>query len=283
MIDMKERIGRLNITRFLTSNKVCKIAIVKEEKRPYRLLTEKWAIEQAGKLGANTPETLEYSTDMQKREVLTLKCINGKNIRYLPLHGKCECLYSVGRQMKSLKSPIKGFGWIDLNALCGTSSDWKSFLYSYAEIYGGNIAKKKVISLEDLNIILRLLENIPVEIQTPFLVNRDIKPSNIIRCSEGKTWIIDWENTVLGDPLFDLSIFGGNYGRGKLWESLLKGYGFVLPPLKYFIYQAIALFGTIDFCIKYKAPYAFRRKRLEKTITILQYPENISESANCFF
>jgi len=81
---MKERIGRLNITRFLTSNKVCKIAIVKEEKRPYRLLTEKWAIEQAGILGANTPETLEYSTDMQKREVLTLKCINGKNIRYLP-------------------------------------------------------------------------------------------------------------------------------------------------------------------------------------------------------
>jgi len=224
---MKERIGRLNITRFLTSNKVCKIAIVKEEKRPYRLLTEKWAIEQAGILGANTPETLEYSTDMQKREVLTLKCINGKNIRYLPLHGKCECLYSVGRQMKSLKSPIKGFGWIDLNALCGTSSDWKSFLYSYAEIYGGNIAKKKVISLEDLNIILRLLENIPVEIQTPFLVNRDIKPSNIIRCSEVRHGLLIGRTQFLETPfliyLSSVEIMAAeNYGKAFSKDTALS-------------------------------------------------------------
>lgn len=263
---MKKRIGRLNITQFLDLTRVYKIAIVKEEKRPYRLMIEKWAIEQAKILGANTPEVLSYSTDQKRREILTLKRINGQNIRHLSLDEKCECLYSVSHQMKSLKSPIKGFGWINLNSQCGTSRDWKSFLYSYAEIYGNNIVKEKVISGADLSLILGLLSNAPIDIQAPFLVNRDIKPSNIIRDTEGKTWIIDWENAILGDPLYDLAIFGGNYGHGRLWESLLGGYGLVLSPLKYYVYQAVALFGTIDFCIKYSAPFAFRHKRLKKII-----------------
>ena len=115
----------------------------------------------------------------------------------------------------------------------------------------------------------------PIDIQTAFLVNRDIKPGNIIRDINGKTWIIDWENAILGDPLYDLAIFGGNYGHGKLWKSLLDGYGFTLPSLKYYVYQAVALFGTIDFCIKYNSPFVFRLKCLKENIAKLKNSESI--------
>jgi hypothetical protein len=267
---MKQRRGRINLTQFVDSEKIRKIAVVREGKRPLRLKKEGWALERARIIGINTPAVFDYSINAQSQEVLTLARIDGKNIWHYSHEEKCECLYSVGRQMMLLKSPIPGFGWIDLDQQRGSNNDWQSFLQMYAEAYGGNIVADGLASKEDLKLTLRALSKIDADIPGSFIVNRDIKPGNIIRDSRGATWIIDWENAILGDPLYDLAIFGGNYGHGNLWRHLRDGYGLVFSHNKYLVYQIIALFGTIDFCVKYRATFRARYERLRIALHELQ-------------
>jgi len=98
------------------------------------------------------------------------------------------------------------------------------------------------------------------------LVNGDIRLPHLIRDGNGKIWIVDWENVILGDPLWDLAFFGVRYGHGTLWQNLRSGYGFSSLPQKYTLYEIIALIGIIDFFRENKINYYGKLRKLIQLI-----------------
>lgn len=266
---IKRRYGRLNITQFLSDKTLRKIAIVKEEKRPYRLKVEKWALEEARCRQVNVPIVLNYYVNDKGNETLLLVQINGTHLANLSLNSKCDALKSVGIQMLKLKSSLAGFGWINLETMQGEYTDWQGFLYKIFEIYGGNLYRYGMLSKNDLLNIKFALNSIDLPLKEPCLVHRDIKLGNIIRDMEGKAWIVDWENVILGDPLFDLAQFGANYGHATLFEALSDGYGLTGNNFKNSIYEILILLGVIDFCYKYRVNYERRLINLKHEINKL--------------
>ena len=84
-------------------------------------------------------------------------------------------------------------------------------------------------------------------------------------CSEDliKYWIVDWENSLMGDQLFDLAVYSAKFGRDRLWEGLADGLGNLgIESDKYKLYEVIALIGTIDFYRKQGINYSQKVRKL---------------------
>lgn len=122
-----------------------------------------------------------------------------------------------------------------------------------------------------------MIENIDFNNPKPCLVHRDIKPSNIIRGNNGKVWIVDWENAIFGDLLFDLATFGVRYGHGVLWESLVQKHEFDSSSPKYIFYEIMILVGLIEFYREYKINYGGRQKQLYRLMRRLSPQGSVNE------
>ena len=168
----------------------------------------------------------------------------------------------VGRQLSFLgQINDAGFGWPHSEYLKGEFEAWQSFLYFFVKKYGKRLTKNKIISKRMLDDFLKVVMEFEFETYQAFLIHRDIKLSNILQTQEGP-YIIDWENALLGDSLFDLAQYGANYNRNELWRGLADGFGFSEINTKYIIYEAVALIGVIDFYRKQKLNYSFKRQQL---------------------
>ena len=135
--------------------------------------------------------------------------------------------------------------------------------------------QKNILKETHLQKVYVAIDNINLSLPSSCLINRDIKPSNVIKDNNGKVWIIDWENAILGDPLYDLAVFGVKYGHGILWENLVLGYGSDVSSLKYALYEIIALIGMINFYRKYQINYDGRQKQLHGLIQQLDQCEKL--------
>lgn len=263
---MKLRRGRLNIIEFVDEKTIRKIGAVQEEARPYRLKVEAWALSQAKLQGVNVPCVLGYSRDSEGREVLLLERIHGNHLSHCTLKENAEGMFAVGSQMMLLENASSNYGWINPDSKTGANESWFSFILSYAHTYGDRLAKRGTIRRKDLQKLYEIIVSIDSNVSKPYLINRDIKPSNALRDCHNKVWICDWENAILGDPLYDLAIFGANYGHGVLWKSLKKGYGLNICPLKYLTYEIIGLIGLIDFCQRNQISFQEKQKKLHRLI-----------------
>jgi serine/threonine protein kinase len=259
---MKLRKGRLNVIEFVNKKIIRKIGIVREESRPHRLKTEAWALSQARLKGVNTPEVLDYYQDSEGREVLELERIYGKHLSLCTSQDNADSLQKVGFQMSLLNNISTNYGFINPRYMIGESENWKSFISLYVRKYGTLLVREKILTKNSLCKVYKAVEEIDLNISTPYLVNRDIKPSNIIRDDNGKIWIVDWENVILGDPLYDVAIFGVKYGHGILWKNLVEGYKLDISSPKYMLYEIIGLIGIIDFYQKNQIRYYGRVKQL---------------------
>ncbi len=265
---MKTRKGRLNMIEFVDEKTVRKIGVVQEKDRPHRLKVEAWALSRAKSRGVNTPRVLDYYRDSEGREVLALERIHGKHLLRRISQENTECMFEVGAQVILLSNSTFNcsWGWINPASMTGISESWQSFLLLYVQTYHELFVKKNILEETHLQKVYSAIDSVDLNLPGPCLVNRDIKPSNIIRDNNGKVWIIDWENTILGDPLYDLAVFGVKYGHGILWENLVLGCGFDVSSAKYALYEIIALIGIVDFYREYQINYWGRQKQLRKLI-----------------
>lgn len=259
---MKFRNGRLNLTQFIDENTVRKIGVVSEASRPTRLKIEAWALKEARKRGLNVPEVYDYYIDSDGQEVMIRQGIPGRTLTRSTSPSNVECFQNVGTQMLLLKGVTKKFGWIDTEALEGEDESWGSFLGAYALKYGRRLIDAEIIQAKHLQLLLLVHAKIDLNIGNSYLLHRDIKPSNIIQDPGGNLWILDWENVMLGDPLYDLAIFSNRYGEGTLWKNLADGYN-LQPPLpdRYTLYRAIVFIGVLDFHRKRNLGYTGRRQQ----------------------
>jgi len=261
---MKTRKGRLNTVEFINEETVRKIGVVQEEVRPHRLKVEAWALSQARLRGVNVPRILDYYRDSNGREVLVLVRIHGKPLLRRISQENTELMFKVGIQLALLnKTPLDcGWGWINPVSMTGISERWQSFLLLYVQTYHEPFIMESILEEAHLQKVYSAIDGINLDISKPCLVHRDIKPSNVILGNDGKVWIVDWENTILGDSLYDLAIFGVRYGHGALWKSLVSGCGFDVSSPKYALYEIIGLIGLIDFYREHQINYRGRQKQL---------------------
>lgn len=274
---MKVRKGRLNIIEIRNdTGSIYKIGIIKEKSRPYRLKVEAWVLSQLNSLGVNVPRVFGYYQDQEGREVLILQRIYGKRLSQIMSKKNAQVMLKVGTQLALLRSSMKsqGYGWIDPISMTGKFDDWRSFLLFYLQKYGDLLKNRGTLSEESLKKLLHLLDSINLEDVKPCLVHRDIKPSNILIDKNGEVWILDWENTIIGDQLFDLAIFGARFGEGEFWKNLAKGLEleFETSSPKYMLYKIIGLIGVIDFCQQYGLHWEGKQRRLHKLLQKLQTP-----------
>lgn len=260
---MRLRKGRLNLTQFINENTVRKIGIVPEASRPTRLKIEAWALKTARGKGLNVPEVYDYYLNPNGQEVMIRQRIPGNTLTRSISSFNAECFQNIGAQMLLLAGVTKKYGWIDPESLEGKDESWRLFLETYALKYGQRLVDAGIIQNNHLQLLLNGFEKVNLNIGDPSLLHRDIKPTNIIQDPKKDLWILDWENVMLGDPLYDLAIFGNRYGEGVLWNNLVGGYNLQPPlPERYTLYRAIVFIGVLDFHRKQNLSYTGRRQQL---------------------
>jgi Ser/Thr protein kinase RdoA (MazF antagonist) len=227
---------------------------------------EAWALKTAQAHGLNVPTVVEHTKDADGHEVLRISRINGRSLRTCVSQESCEAFTSVGRQLSRLRGAGKGFGWIDPTTLEGTSSSWPAFLTNYAQTYGSRLVRERLIRRAELDSLLRLVASQTPDIGQSDIIHRDIKPANLLLDLEGKTWILDWENVMFGDGLYDLALFGMRFGHGHHWQHLVGGYGLNGQSSTHRLYEQVALVGMIDFLRIHQLPTTYQIKRLHRLL-----------------
>lgn len=263
---MSIRKGRLNFTEITEAGLFIKKTIVPDETRIQRLKREQWALLVARSRGVNVPTVIDYYIDPEQREVLVLKKINAKELTFYPNKFRREAMSIIGSQMLKLNSVSTKFGWPHPDVMEGEYNNWGDFLYSFTKIYGERIVNQGVISKETLFDLLRAIKMFDFQIKSASLIHRDIKLGNILCTHDSQTWIVDWENALLGDALFDIATYGANYGRDYLWEALAEGLKSPVNSQCYRLYEVIALIGTIDFYKKQGLNYQKKKRYLDLLI-----------------
>lgn len=263
----KTRMGRLNQTKIMSDGTVVQKAIVKEKNRTNRLKRAKWALDIAKDRGLNVPDVVEYGIE-DGVEVLKTKLINGVELTSCTEKVKIEAMKDVGNQLLQLSSVGEGFGWPHPDTLIGEFRDWKSFILFYIETYGKSLLNSKIIQLGELEKIKRTVNSINLDLTSACLVHRDVKPNNIIN-SNFENWIIDWENALLGDNLFDLASYAGNYGHDSLWKSFAEGLEADTNSEKYIFYETVTLIGVTDFLHKRGYKFNKHQNRLIEMVSCL--------------
>ena len=264
-----KRQGRLNLTQFLENGTVKKTAVVKEESRPYRLKREAWALSLAKHYGLNVPDVLDYSLDTEGNEVLILEKIDGVTLDKKNIKIRGKALELIGRQMTRLSGVCKKYGWIDPDKLTGTHETWELFLLFFVQTYGKRLMENNLLSKKRLEIIVNKVKSLNSNLISPCLIHRDIKFRNIIRSNNGKIWIIDWENAILGDSTFELAVFSARNGRNNYWRKLSDGYNLkphLLENSLYDLYESLALIGLISFLNKHGLYFKDKLENLNKLI-----------------
>lgn len=265
---MKTRRGRLNVTEFISDEFIRKTSIVKESVRPYRLKIESWVLAQAKARGINVPEVIDYYSDEVGREVIVLERIQGQSLLWRCSQENIECMSEAGKQIRILSDASFdcGWGWIDPLTMIGVNESWRAFLLSYTQYYHKPLSEKNILEESHFRTLYRLIDDIDFNDPKPCLVHRDIKPSNLIKGNDGRVWIVDWENAILGDSLYDLATFGVRYGHGVLWNSLVQEREIDFSSPKYVFYEILVLMGLIEFYREYKINYSGRQKQLCRLI-----------------
>jgi fructosamine-3-kinase len=217
--------------------------------------------------GIKVPRVLNYYRNNLGREVLVQERIPGKLLGQLKNGGPSQIYREIGRQLAGRKSDYKKFGWIDPLTMTGVFLSWPEFLHSFVSRYGTELLRPKVVTEAELESITRWIEgSSSIRLSQSSLVHRDLAPDNIIWGPRG-AYIIDWENAILGDPLFDLAVFRAHHGVGRQWKALIEvGPAFEEETMRF--YTAIVLLGIVLFHLEHGESTTAVVDRLHQELSI---------------
>lgn len=123
-----------------------------------------------------------------------------------------------------------GFGPIDpvagQNKLKGIHQKWPNYFFKNLQKHLMFLKTAKVISSKDHKVITKIFDKYKNKIicKTPSLLHSDVANHNAIY-SSGKIILVDWEDAISGDPLYDIAFYvTGVYENGEWIDTFLEGY-----------------------------------------------------------
>ena len=172
-----------------------------------------------------------------------------------------SCIHkTLGEYIARLHSiRLKGYGRLVFSSASkktvrGCQKSWRAYLltqldrhieYCYTEGFISSLMRRKIRS--------RILSAIKrVTLHSPRLLHGDLAHHNLFSDEKSITSIIDWEDALAGDPVYDIAYWGtGSFGNEQWLASFLRGYESIQPiprdfALRYWLYYLrIALAKTV--------------------------------------
>lgn len=226
--------GELNIFCLVTlidgENEVVKIA-PKWEGRIAYLEKEKACREIAGKAGVAVARVKSvYAWDPDLGNFSVDECAPGTTPRFEVEKERKEAIKLMAEQLRmvhEIEIPGRGFIWRDGKARPDIS--WQDYLlkdfenpkYRWSELVDEGVIDKGLFLMtkKRLNLLAQSLPNYGR------LVHGDPKLDNL-RIKNGEvTALLDWENALSGDPLYDLSFFDVHYNDSQATRIFRTAYG----------------------------------------------------------
>lgn len=154
-----------------------------------------------------------------------------------------------------------GFGPIDVshlvrnNQVLGLFDSWKDYIFLNLDRHVKTCADIRALGSNEVKEIeklfdkhLPLLSNI-----SPCLIHGDLSPNNIFTDGQSISAVLDWEDCLVGDPVFDIAFWGTFYmnDSGEKLSNFVNGYKTVkaIPPdfeARYWLYYLrVALAKTV--------------------------------------
>ena len=160
------------------------------------------------------------------------------------------------------------------------SESWADYIFTQLDNHLRLCLQEQYLSEEDCEesqaIFAQLVPSI--EIKDGRLLHCDLGKQNIFQSTDGRLVLIDWEDALGGDPVFDIAMWGSFMGNEAHINTFLKGYGQAneIPQdfkLRYHLYHyRIVLAKTVH---RYRFQYCKNDKihasvRLGSSLTALR-------------
>lgn len=156
----------------------------------------------------------------------------------------------LGRVVARIHSThLQGYGHLVPDSILGRKvrgcmRSWRAFLLTQLDQHITYCHTKKLVTQETAKEIRRILRKgiHKLSMYSPRLLHGDLAQHNLFSDGRRITAIIDWEDALAGDPIYDIAYWGtGSFGHDAWLTAFLKGYTSVclLPKdfiIRYWIY-----------------------------------------------
>jgi fructosamine-3-kinase len=162
----------------------------------------------------------------------------------------------------------------DVKKIKATQPDWQAFILTRLDEHLSVCRKNNYLTASDCENSRAIFSALSGEICLiePRLLHCDLGSKNIIVKSDGSICILDWEDAIGGDPIFDIAMWGSFMLNQDKLDRFLAGYYWnTMQPydfqLKYYLYQyRILLAKTVH---RFRFQYS-QNDRTSPTYRLLQ-------------
>ncbi len=161
------------------------------------------------------------------------------------------------KKIHSLKGNNAGLISIEslaLNKLVGLSASWRKFFFINFDVHVRKVIQFGMLSKADGAFVKKMSEKYVTNSKKMSLLHNDPSLRNMYADSKKITALLDWEDAIIGDPLFEVAnmhTFLFLPSHFYAFESFCDGYGVALStlftnPLYWVYYLRIALFKAVS-------------------------------------
>lgn len=194
-------------------------------------LVDQWAYQTIGSKGL--PSLKVHAADIQRNIVPfdyeLMGEAPGKWLYKYKSHPPQSTLEDLGRlAARYHRIRLKGFGLIDIDAngkVKGRYNSWSEYLLLNASGHINILLQRNVITDVMAKDIRRAFKNTRALQVTPVLLHGDLANHNVFTDGKRVTALIDWEDVLSGDPLYDIAYYKtGCFNNPDWFDAFIKGY-----------------------------------------------------------
>lgn len=256
-----ENISSITLCERSTLHKVYKITAVKKQYilkinlfnriySEFNFIVDDWILKQLSKRKIFTLKV--YKVDLSRIntpfDYQIMDAAKGVSLYDLSIKRDLDnvLLYKLGILIGKIHNTRTGkFGYFNIKKIfknkgIGVYNKWSEYLLQNLKPHLKYCLKNKIIDKKLHNEILKIfnIKRVPV-VKQPVLLHGDLANHNVFTDGKNITAVIDWEDSISGDPIFDIAYYGtGAFANQNWYLSFLAGYKSInkLPEDFYYRY-----------------------------------------------
>ncbi len=182
--------------------------------------------------GDSTRAVVPYEFEIQTRlQGEPLSRWDDDDEAFAPLLGRAAALLA---RVHSIS--VEGFGLLDPvkaasspTRLSGSCLSWSEYLSAQAEVHISALERASIVDCRVADAVRRHFERLSCRMcSEPRLLHGDPGSANFIVDEVGEVGLVDWDDALAGDPLFDLAGFAA-FQPMRRWSAIFSGYTEVMP------------------------------------------------------